>query len=221
VNYLLVDTETVGLNPPKHGSGVVQIAWLELDMWGDVVDEHCHLINPEAPIHPEASKVHGILDADVVNSPKLSEVFNPQGPSIQISHNAVFDLRFVADRYENLKGSICTLNLARQFLPNAPNHKLATLVEFLGLSDYKAHDALGDVKATQELLKILMDITGKDLEALAAFCAVPKVVYTMPFGKFKGQPINQLPISYIRYFEDKDIDDNLRLAFDQQMKIRG
>ena len=58
-------------------------------------------------------------------------------------------------------------------------------------------------------------------EEIAAFCAVPKVVYTMPFGKFKGQPINQLPISYIRYFDDKDIDDNLRLAFDQQMKIRG
>lgn len=221
MNYLLVDTETVGLNPPKQGSGVVQVAWLVLNSWGEIQSEHNHMVNPEAPIHPEASKVHGIYDKDVVDCPKLSDVFAPTGACIQVSHNAVFDLRFVANCYENLVGQVCTLELARQLIPNAPNHKLTTLVEYLDLTSFKAHDALGDVRATQELLQTLIQATGKDLDGLAQMCATPKVVYTMPFGKHKGQPIHKLPLSYIKYFEDKEIDHNLRLAFDQQLLIRG
>ena len=42
----------------------------------------------------------------------------------------------------------------------------------------------------------------------------------MPFGKYKGQKINTLPLWYIEYFRDKEIDQDLRYSFDQTLKMR-
>lgn len=222
MKYLLLDTETVGLNPPvSGGSGVVQIAWLELDSDGELLSKHSHLVNPQAPIHREATKVHGITEAMVANAPTLDEVFQPLGACTQISHNAVFDLRFVGNCYENLAGSICTLELARYVWPKAPNHKLVTLTDYLGLGQFKAHDALGDVLATYELLKRIKHIMNKDMQGLLSFCSKPKILYNMPFGMYKGTSMTKVPMEYIRYFDNKEVDKNLRAAFDQQIKLRG
>ena len=49
MQYVIADTETVGLNPPPTGSGVCQVAWWEIDENLYTVDElESYLVNPES-----------------------------------------------------------------------------------------------------------------------------------------------------------------------------
>ena len=222
VKFIISDTETVGLNPPPApASGVVEVAYLELDMSTlEILDEGYSRVQPGCPIHPEASKVHGITDADVIHAPKLGEVYKFEDAVIHSGHSAAFDLKFLAGQYDNLVGSLCTLALARQYIHDSPNHKLGTLVDHLGLQKGQAHNALADCHMTRHLLIHIIEKSGRDLKAHIAAAHKPKVVMQMPFGRYKGQKIATLPRWYIDYFADKEIDPDLRYSFDQALKMR-
>ena len=222
VKFIISDTETVGLHPPPApASGVVEVAYLELDMNTlEILDEGYSCVQPGCLIHPEASKVHGITDADVIHAPKLGEVYKFEDAVIHSGHSAAFDLKFLAGQYDNLIGSLCTLALARQYIHDSPNHKLGTLVDHLGLQKGQAHNALADCHMTRHLLIHIIEKSGRDLKAHIAAARKPKVVMQMPFGKYKGQKIATLPRWYIDYFADKEIDPDLRYSFDQALKMR-
>ena len=220
MRFILNDTETIGLNPPPRGSGVVQVAWLELDADAQIIGRGNSLVNPEAEIHPKASEVHGLYVDDVKDAPKLEQVYSWADPVVSIGHNTSFDIKFLAPCYDNLVGDLCTLSLARQYLPKAPNHKLGGLVDYLGLQKRQLHDAMADVETTLDLLHWIMNHSGKDLKTLIESNRKAKVVYRMPFGKYKDRAIVSLPLDYIRYFDDKEVDKNLRLAFDQQIRLK-
>lgn len=222
MKFLISDVESTGLHPPPApASGVVEVAYLELDMNTlEILDEGYSRVNPGCPIHPEAGKVHGISDADVIHAPKLGEVYKFEDAVIHSGHNAPFDLKFLAGQYDNLIGSLCTLALARQYIHDSPNHKLGTLVDHLGLQKGQAHNALADCHMTRHLLIHIIEKSGRDLKAHIAAARKPKVVMQMPFGKYKGQKIATLPRWYIDYFADKEIDPDLRYSFDQALKMR-
>ena len=222
MKFLISDVESVGLNPPPApASGVVEVAYLELDMNTlEILDEGYSRVQPGCLIHPEASKVHGITDADVIHAPKLGEVYKFEDAVIHSGHSAAFDLKFLAGQYDNLVGSLCTLALARQYIHDSPNHKLGTLVDHLGLPKGQAHNALADCHMTRHLLIHIVEKSGRDLKAHIAAARKPKVVMQMPFGKYKGQKIATLPRWYIDYFADKEIDPDLRYSFDQALKMR-
>lgn len=216
------DTETIGLNPPAQpASGVVEVAWARIDaMTLEIVDEFVSRVNPGCEIDPRASAVHGIYAADIVNEKSLAELFNPKGATVSIGHNTSFDIKFLSPYYENLSGSLCTLALARQYIKDSPNHKLGTLVQHLGLTGGKAHSALGDVHSTVQLLKVLVDKAGRDLPTLVAAARRPKQILVMPFGKFKGQQILTLPLWYVSWFLEQEIDEDLRLSLKTSLKTR-
>ena len=222
VKFIISDTETVGLHPPPApASGVVEVAYLELDMNTlEILDEGYSRVNPGCPIHPEASKVHGITDADVIHAPKLGEVYKFEDAVIHSGHHSSFDLKFLAGQYDNLIGSLCTLALARQYIHDSPNHKLGTLVDHLGLQKGQAHNALADCHMTRHLLIHIIEKSGRDLKAHIAAARKPKILHVLPFGKYKGHKIATLPRWYIDYFADKEIDPDLRYSFDQALKMR-
>ena len=222
MKFLISDVESTGLHPPPApASGVVEVAYLELDMNTlEILDEGYSRVQPGCEIHPEASKVHGITDADVIHAPKLGEVYKFEDAVIHSGHSAAFDLRFLAGQYDNLIGSLCTLALARQYIHDSPNHKLGTLVDHLGLQKGQAHNALADCHMTRHLLIHIVEKSGRDLKAHIAAARKPKVIMQMPFGKYKGQKIATLPRWYIDYFADKEIDPDLRYSFDQALKMR-
>jgi DNA polymerase III epsilon subunit-like protein len=115
MKFLISDVESVGLHPPPApASGVVEAAYLELDMDTlEITNEVYSRVNPGCPIHPEASKVHGIYAEDVTDSPCLEDVYYIPDPAVHCGHSAQFDLKFLATRYDNLVGSLCTLALSR------------------------------------------------------------------------------------------------------------
>jgi len=224
MKYIIADTETIGLQPPPQpNSGVVQVAWVEIcpSTIEELGEVNCELVNPGVPIHPEASKVHGIFDKDVKNKPTLEKVFNPKEPVVLICHNFLFDRKFLYPYIENLAGELCTLNLARLLVRGADNHKLQTLADYLNLEKGKAHDAGGDVATTHSLLKYLVKMSGRALPALVDAARVPKNYAVMPFGKHKGVALGNLPMSYVKWFLDQEIDKDLRYSLEQQIKIRG
>ena len=220
--YVILDTETCGLNPPPApASGVVQVAWAEIcpDTL-EVLSSNSSLCDPEGPIHPEASKIHGYSDADVAGKPLLQDVLKLEGPTVLICHNVAYDRKFVARYIENCVGEICTLQLARHYVKDSANHKLATLAEHFGLDTGKAHDALGDVHTTTQLLRKLVALTGRSLPQMVAAGIKAKNFHTMPFGKHKGKLLMNLPIAYVNWLLDQEIDQDLRYSLEQTLKVR-
>jgi DNA polymerase III epsilon subunit-like protein len=218
--YYILDTETTGLAPPKTGgSGLVEVAYMRIDPETlEDMGAHAFKVNPECDIHPEAQAAHGISYDDVKDAPVMAPLFTGEKVTI-IAHNASFDLRFVSKYIENLVGSLCTLALARQYVTDAPNHKLGTLVQHLNLDSGKAHSALGDVISTHALLKNLVARSGRPLQTLTKAAAKPKLIHVMPFGKYKGVPIINLDKDYVKWFLEQDIDKDLRASLEMSLKV--
>lgn len=66
-----IDLETTGKD--VSNDRIVQIAVLKVFPDGSE-EMRSKKINPTIPISPEASKVHGIVDADVINAPIFSQI---------------------------------------------------------------------------------------------------------------------------------------------------
>lgn len=223
VHYRITDTETVGLHAPAApASGVVEIAYIEIDPDTlDVLHTFSARVNPGCAIDPGASAVHGIFMEHVAHEPELHEVFYPEEPVINIGHNTPYDLRFLKPYYQNLVGSFCTLSAARKLLIGPPNYKLQTLAEHFNLPKGAAHSALGDVQTTLELLRLMVNHTGRSLKSLIDASRKPQIYHKMPFGRFRDAPLLDLPVWYIKFFDDKDIDIDLRHSLDQVKRLRG
>lgn len=213
---IIADSETTGLKNPRP----VEIAWVECDDNLNIIHRVESLIDPECAIEPGASAVHGIYYKDVAEAPTMREFFtyvqdNPfgYGDVVFVAHNAKFDLPMFKPYIANHDGTVCTLKLARRLYKEAPNHKLQTLREFLGLEYGAAHRALGDVITTHALLKRVMIDFDLSLEEIIELHNTPTFVKVMPFGKHKGTPLQELPASYKSWLMSlDDLDDNLRYS---------
>jgi exodeoxyribonuclease X len=222
VHYHIVDVESAGLRKPHDASGVVSVAYLKIDANTlEVTDEFYSLVNPGCKIESGAQAVHGLSDKDVAGKPLLHEVFKIEDPTVAIGHNQSFDAKFLDEHYTNKVGAYCTLSGARAYYKQAPNHKLQTLADYLDLKRGEAHNALGDCYTTLSLLRRIVQDSGRDLVQLVKAAAKPKQVHVMPFGAYKGIAIGKLPTHYIKWFDGKEIDTDLRYSFDTELKVRS
>lgn len=212
----ILDTETTGLGAP---SGVVEIAWLRLDNDLNVVSEFRSLVNPQRDIEPGAFAIHGISQADVADAPTMAQIAADIDWPINIcGHNCSFDVRMIHP-YIVPASKLCTLSLARQYLKTS-NHKLSTLKQELGLSNQVSHSALGDCYTTLELLKHILPLTGRTLEQIVVASNTPRVVSTMPFGKFKGTKMIQVPAAYRAWLlEQPELPAELRYTLELYRNI--
>lgn len=221
IRYIIGDTETTGL---EEDAGVCEIAWIEIDEDLNVVDRVHSLIDPQRPIAASASGVHGITNAMVHDAPTMDEFFEHFQPSIPrssvglIAHNLQFDVRFFRPHLGSLDFSLCTLRLARHIWPEAENHKLQTLRYHLaeqGLDGGDAHSALGDVETCLSVLRVARDQFNLSLADMAELATKPIVVLKMPFGKHRGELLEDLPDSYRHWLLNKaEIDDDLRYSLE-------
>ena len=217
--FIVLDTETTD---PTPSAGVCEIAYAEIGEGFNIIREHTSLIDPEKPITASASGIHGIADEDVVDSPTLDEYMymvhdeNPfEGDVVIIAHNAQFDLRYVGPYIPNLVGTICTLRLARRFLPDAENHKLQTLMHELKLERRGSHRADSDVFTTIGLLKHISTISGVALKDMVAEASKFIKVDTMTFGKHKGTPLTSLDKGYRKWLLALDnLDPDLKKSLE-------
>ena len=198
--FYVIDTETTGLDSPMRA---VEVAWLHINENMEVLDRHVQLVNPGRPINPGASEIHGIYDHHVAQSPEVENVVSAlPKPFVAIAHNVGYDLRVLAEHIE-WNASICTLALARRWVPEAPNHKLPTLKDFLKLSEQESHSALGDCYTSLDVLRVCAERSGRNLKALLELESIPKMLPKMPFGMHKGKAFHEVPASYREWLLSK------------------
>lgn len=140
-----------------------------------------------------------------------------RGGAIWVTGNCRFDMRFLKP-YWSVTGAACTMKGARQCWPHAPNHKLQTLRHFLGidLDVGEAHRALADVLVTVELLKNILDVRDMTLAEWVESVEDPTRITHMPWGKYKGKLLDELPVSYINWLLAlPDLDEDLAVALEK------
>ncbi|MDH6124409.1 3'-5' exonuclease [Kitasatospora sp. GP82] len=157
--YAVVDVEATGRSPWRHR--VVEVAVVLLDRQLRVEGEFSTLIDPVGPVGP--THVHHISQDDVAGAPRFREVapylLELLAGRVLVGHHVSCDQAFLEREFARIGVSLppvpllCTMSLARGHLPNAAGHGLAACVEAAGLGWYPAHSALGDARATADLLR--------------------------------------------------------------------
>jgi DNA polymerase-3 subunit epsilon len=83
---------------PKGNDRIIEIGALELINYVPTGKVYHQYINPECPIHPNATAVHGITDKHVADKPVYAEIVAAFdefiGDTPLVIHNAEFDMRF-------------------------------------------------------------------------------------------------------------------------------
>lgn len=207
-DYVVFDLETTGISCASDE--VIEVSALKV-AGGQVVDEFSTLVNPGRPIPWQASRVNGIYDDMVADSPDftvaLAAFLRFAGDAVLVGHNIhSFDMRFLyrdARKFWNRipnNDYVDTLQLARYCLPQLHHRRLVDLAEHYGISSAGAHRALADCRMNQQVFELL----GRDLAKRAASQTVssindaceglricPKCGYKMvlrsgKFGRFYG-----------------------------------
>ncbi|MBU1221010.1 hypothetical protein KKF34_19980 [Myxococcota bacterium] len=161
LEFAVVDTETCGT---WKGSRMVEIA---CRIVGGIEDGKTivHRVNPQIPIPPDATKIHGISNADVKTAPAADVVLKKILPifknRILVAHNSSFDEGIIsteAARHNMFIPRfpiIDTLKMSRSLLENQESYALGALAKELGIKHERAHTAESDVNATAELFLYL------------------------------------------------------------------
>lgn len=221
MKYIVADTETTSAADDR---GIVELGWIELDENWNILETVESLIDPQKPISPAASGVHGLTYDDVKDSPTLDEFFTDpscygkrlQGPVTLIGHRIGFDRPAFEPYIDGEIFELDTLRYVRLLYPDADNHQLSTMKFMLNLPKDAgaAHRVLADVMVTYHLAKHIAQTMNLTLPQLAEHAKHPMVVKTMPFGKHKGEPITSVPRSYLRWMVS-----NTQLDIDTQHTI--
>jgi DNA polymerase-3 subunit epsilon len=120
------------------------------------------LVNPGVPIPPEATAVHQITDADVADAPMFEELARTILDQLAGCDLAGFNvLRFDVPMLmeELLRAGVAwdtrdvrIVDVQRLFHRMEPRDLSAAVAFYLGRPHHGAHDAMGDVEATADVL---------------------------------------------------------------------
>jgi DNA polymerase-3 subunit alpha (Gram-positive type) len=165
LDYIVLDIETTGLEPTQHELteiGALKIKGKELQ------NIFSTLIRPQNPISPEITRLTGIDNDMVKDSPSAREIL-PRfiefaGSSILVVHNADFDIPFLKHHLKLLNDqeisneNICTVKTARYLLPELESYKLHSLALHFGIPVENRHRAVGDAELTYQIWIKFIDL---------------------------------------------------------------
>jgi DNA polymerase III subunit epsilon len=160
--YTVIDIETTGTSG-KTGK-IIEIAIILFNGQA-ITDSFVSLINPECTIPYYITKITGITNDMVYNSPKFYEIAKQivqlTANKVFVAHNSSFDYNFIKSEFAQLgynyhRKTLCTVELSRKLLPGHRSYSLGNLCSDLNISIIGRHRAEGDALATVELFKILL-----------------------------------------------------------------
>jgi DNA polymerase III subunit epsilon len=212
---VFIDLETTGINVSTDR--IVEISLLKISTNGKELWMSTR-VNPEMPIPPKSTSIHGISDSDVADSPTFKEIAKNVASFIEgcdlAGYNAVkFDIPVLAEEF--LRTNIdFNFNKRRYVDPQVIFYKkeqrtLSAAYQFYCKKDLEnAHSAKADTAATYEVLKAQLDMYAdldNDIEKLAQFSAFnnnvdfagriildENGVEIFNFGRYKGKPVEQV-----------------------------
>lgn len=156
---VVFDLEATGLN--KRMDRIVSIALVRYEPGAEPVSKHYYL-NPTIPIPAESTEIHGITDADVAEAPTFAEMADIidrhfEGADLAGYNLLGFDIPLLCEEFAraghpfDLKGRR-VLDAQRIFFKKEPRDLSAALKKYCGVEHQDAHDAMGDVLATINVL---------------------------------------------------------------------
>lgn len=201
--WILIDTETTGISAPIF---VVELAAQRMRGWTPEGPPFRRLLNQNADIPPEVSRVHGytreILERDGEPATVVYRDFAAYVSELPIvAFNLEYDLEDVLKPEWKRLGvppigatGFCALRFAQRLLDPVPagNCKLQTLRQYYRLPERGAHTALGDVETVTDLMaNVLRPIAvHRGLNSWTDICTYAESEWypsRIAFGKFKGR----------------------------------
>ncbi len=210
---IFLDLETTGVDAAVDR--IVEVSMVKV-MPDGREEVKTRRINPEMPIPPQATAVHGISDDDVKDCPTFKEIAKSlaawiEGADLAGYNSNKFDIPVLAEEF--LRAGV-DVNLKKRKLVDVQNifHKMEqrTLVAaykfYCGKELVDAHSAEADTMATYEVLKAQLDRYPDDLQNDVEFLSefsqrdnsvdfAGRIVYDdkgvecFGFGKHKGRPV--------------------------------
>jgi DNA polymerase-3 subunit epsilon len=212
---VILDLETTGVN--IAADRIVEFSALKVSPGG--AEEWLTLrLNPGIPISPEATRVHGISDADVANEPHFKDVAKKiaaflEGCDLAGFNSMKFDIPILSEEFLRVN---VDFNPARHryvdvqviFHKKEQRTLSAAYRFYCNLELENAHSSKADTAATYEILKAQLDRypdLENDIDKLSAFSAfnnnadlAGRIVFNeqgqevFNFGKHKGKPVEQV-----------------------------
>jgi DNA polymerase-3 subunit epsilon len=168
-NYTVavIDFETTGLSP-HYGDRTIEVGAVLVSN-NQIVDRFQSLMNPKMKISSFIEDYTGITNRMLTKAPDITDVMKKLKRFISnnylVAHNASFDSKFLDAEFSRIQFKrinefACSMLTARRVYPDAPNHKLETLVRYKQLkTDGVHHRALADAEMTAHLwLRMIEDI---------------------------------------------------------------
>lgn len=205
------DLETTGTDPVKDR--IVEIAAFDPELNRTFE----RFVNPGCLIPPETSAIHNITDEMVKDAFPFAEVGKDffefcQGDIVLIAHNNdSFDAQFLrheAKRHQLELPSfpmIDTLKWSRKYRSDLPRHNLQFLRSIYGFPENGAHRALNDVLTLHKVFSVMIDDLSFEtiLQLMAPESGMGSLPTIMPFGKYRGKPLETLPIDYVKWLKSQ------------------
>jgi DNA polymerase-3 subunit epsilon len=243
---VILDLETTGVNIATDR--IVEFSALKVSPGG--AEEWLTLrLNPGIPISPEATRVHGISDADVANEPHFRDVARRiasflEGSDLAGFNSMKFDIPILCEEFLRVN---VDFNPARHkyidvqvIFHKKEQRTLSAAYKFYCNSDLEnAHSAQADTAATYEILKAQLDRypdLENDIDKLSAFSAfnnnadlAGRIVFNeqgvevFNFGKHKGKPVELVfkeEPSYYSWMMNGDFPQNTKQVI-TAIKVRS
>jgi len=210
-----IDLETTGIN--VSADRIVEISVLKINPNGSE-EWMISRINPEMPIPPKSTAIHGITDADVADAPKFREIAKNLAAFLEgtdlAGFNAIkFDIPVLAEEF--LRVNIDFNFLKRKYVDvqvifhRKEQRTLTAAYKFYCDRELEnAHSSRADTQATYEVLKAQLERYNdleNDVEKLADFSSynslvdfAGRIIYdekgveVFNFGKHKGKPVEEV-----------------------------
>ncbi len=243
---IFFDLETTGIDIVKDR--IVELSYVKVMPNGEETVK-TYRINPEMPIPPESTAIHGITDEDVKDCPTFKAIAKTLAAQIEgcdlAGYNSNrFDIPLLAEEFLRADVDI-NLNKRRFIDVQTIFHKMEQRTLSAAYKFYcdknleNAHTAEADAMATYEVLKAQLDrypeLTN-DVTFLSQFSAYSKnvdfagrMIYNskgeevINFGKYKGRLVEEVLQSdpgYYAWVMGADFPLNTKKMF-TEIKLRG
>lgn len=180
VPYVILDTETTGLNP--ESDKIIQLSAIKYGTDGMPIAFYDTYINPGFPIPARATKINGITDKMVSNAPTAMQIRDKFLSFVEntmiVGYNVNFDLRFLNRTFPFSCLTTCkyvdVLSIVRQCVA-APDYKLGTVASCLGFRPGSGfHDSFIDCEAVAFILHHVNEDLSYWAEDYRAFIPRPR-----------------------------------------------
>jgi ATP-dependent helicase Lhr and Lhr-like helicase len=171
--FVVLDCETTGLHP-NGGHQIVELALLEVDEQGEIVDRYSTLLKPRRELG--ASAIHGIDADELSRAPSFDQVVGEVSDRLRgrviVAHNARFDRAFLESELGRCGIDVaplpvlCTMELASRIGIGGIRRRLDDCRASLDLEGQDFHTALADAEAAAAIFAAYVERYGNGVAAL-------------------------------------------------------